>query len=83
MVECNLAKVEVAGSNPVSRSKNIQSFYKVDGYLPRLSHVLSHVVGALLLYPLIEVIPKVPLNRLPVLFQPFGIPSINFVNHLL
>ncbi len=23
MVECNLAKVEVAGSNPVSRSRNI------------------------------------------------------------
>ncbi len=25
MVECDLAKVEVAGSNPVSRSKNQQS----------------------------------------------------------
>ena len=24
-VECNLAKVEVAGSNPVSRSKNINA----------------------------------------------------------
>ncbi len=25
VVECNLAKVEVAGSNPVSRSRNIRS----------------------------------------------------------
>ena len=27
-VECNLAKVEVAGSNPVSRSKQIVPIYK-------------------------------------------------------
>ncbi len=32
MVECDLAKVEVAGSNPVSRSREFQALASVRGF---------------------------------------------------
>jgi hypothetical protein len=52
--------------------QNIQPSQVVDSKMPRFSHVLSHVAGALLLIPF-EVIPKVLLNVLSILFQPFNI----------
>jgi hypothetical protein len=47
VVECDLAKVEVAGSNPVSRSRNYAPFLR-EGFffvsLPPTSHLRHHGV---------------------------------------
>ena len=58
MVECNLAKVEVAGSNPVSRSTNLKKAYHavslfsycghnstVECQLPKLKVASSNLVA--------------------------------------
>ena len=52
MVECNLAKVEVAGSNPVSRSSKFRGFlfgespfFCIRTYLPDSVPLLVHLSG--------------------------------------
>ena len=45
MVECDLAKVEVAGSNPVSRSKNQRDTPVSDKGLLEKNHVFLKYPG--------------------------------------
>ncbi len=56
MVECNLAKVEVAGSNPVSRS----NFDSLSGEKKRLTKVSLFFFTHLVLTNLFSDLPMLP-----------------------
>jgi hypothetical protein len=45
LVECDLAKVDVAGSNPVSRSKLLEAHYRFSGILSCAFFIESPVPG--------------------------------------
>ena len=66
MVECDLAKVEVAGSNPVSRSKKAQQVQMESENLPKLSPVpFPNGTGDLLFRGMTKSLPKYSLISKP------------------
>jgi len=72
---CQLPKLKVAGSNPVSRSSYLQGILRDSfSFAPA-----SQVAGASFIPPLVKSLPNISENLQQVLFRAFQLPAAHII----